>query len=778
MALLALPAGFTACSDDTPGDELTAPEPSTSGTRDATRTSIVVAGRYGGKLEKITEYGVKYSTSSNFPSDATTTVSFEGSPSSVVSTTLSDLSPNTHYYYCWYASTGASTVQSAAGEFTTNATSKPMFSELQCDSLSETVLVLRCQLLEYGDTYLIEQGVSYRVKSNSQNNSYTPVSTDSIDTETNEFVVVLSGLTAATTYEVRPYAKNSSDAEGESGMLEGYGDTQEFTTENQLAPEVEMFDPSGVKSTSATVSGRITSANGSNGVVDEFGICYSTTKEEPTWQDNAIKFEGKTLNQIYAYEMTGLIENTTYYVRFYAKNTVNGKARYGYSDTMHFTTATLKSPSLSIEAGVATPYTITCSAEIYENYDENALVEKGFIWSASSADVTLEEAKSNNCQMEVINTGKNFEGTISGLKMSNSYYIRAYAIYKSDYNEVIGYSTAVYAFTSSFKTATLDSPVVTDVTYTTGTLNGKIASTGNGEIIEKGFCLSRNTSNPRVDNSDLVLKADNDFTAKATGLELETTYWVRAYAICQLEDNQETVYSSYTEFRTSDYERPEFNNTEINSTYTSISASTKLTYTGTGTIVEKGVLLNDETNNWSLSYDNYTQKIVSTDTSDDVISGTFDGLKLGTSYYIGFYTISEIDGKQFVSYDGTYGRGTNGIDTGLWTEARDSSYIDVVIYKWNEDFTAFTEVGIYWSEGSSISVKDMTNKKAATVSPDDFRRYTVRMEGLKAETTYSVGYYYKLNNGTEYTGGTWDFSTTITKTVPSIDDKNSPDKKD
>jgi len=121
------------CQDDAPDSALMAPSTESTGATNVGRTSITVAGRYLGNLDKITrKYGVKYSTSNNFPSDATSYVRFTGSPTSIVSTVLEGLSANTHYYYSWYATTGATEVSSSYGEFTTTATSKAPVQRAEC----------------------------------------------------------------------------------------------------------------------------------------------------------------------------------------------------------------------------------------------------------------------------------------------------------------------------------------------------------------------------------------------------------------------------------------------------------------------------------------------------------------------------------------------------------------------------------------------------------------------------------------------------------------------
>lgn len=77
---------------------------------------------------------------------------------------------------------------------------------------------------------------------------------------------------------------------------------------------------------------------------------------------------------------------------------------------------------------------------VLSNYDENAMVERGFIWDKTKGEITLEEAVTANQFVKVDGKSKTFTGKITGLKPNESYYVRAYAIYKSGDNEKIGYS--------------------------------------------------------------------------------------------------------------------------------------------------------------------------------------------------------------------------------------------------------------------------------------------------------------------------------------------------
>ena len=74
-----------------------------------------------------------------------------------------------------------------------------------------------------------------------------------------------------------------------------------------------------------------------------------------------------------------------------------------------------------------TATTMTVKASI-QNYAANALVEKGFIWSRSQGEQSIEDAKTAGTYKAVTNGENQIVATIEGLEMASSYYIRAYAI--------------------------------------------------------------------------------------------------------------------------------------------------------------------------------------------------------------------------------------------------------------------------------------------------------------------------------------------------------------
>jgi uncharacterized protein (TIGR02145 family) len=141
-------------------------------------------------------------------------------------------------------------------------------------------------------------------------------------TGTGVFVSSITGLTVNTLYYVRAYATN------EAGT--SYGNQITFNTlANPVLPTVTTEAITDIASTTATSGGNVISDGGADVTVR--GICWSTSSN-PTIGDSYTT-DGTGIGSFISY-LTGLGENTTYYVRAYATNSV-GTA---YGNEVSFTT--------------------------------------------------------------------------------------------------------------------------------------------------------------------------------------------------------------------------------------------------------------------------------------------------------------------------------------------------------------------------------------------------------------------------------------------------------
>lgn len=147
------------------------------------------------------------------------------------------------------------------------------------------------------------------------------------------FTSTLTNLLANQTYFVRAYGTNSVGT--------AYGSEVSFTTDPEIPPTVETVSVSEISSIAATVSGNVTS-EGTKSVTSR-GIVYSTSPNPTT--DLSTKTTNGTGLGSFSSSLTGLIENTTYYVRAYAVSI----AGTSYGSQTEFTTKSIQSLSLAFD---------------------------------------------------------------------------------------------------------------------------------------------------------------------------------------------------------------------------------------------------------------------------------------------------------------------------------------------------------------------------------------------------------------------------------------------
>lgn len=766
-----------------------APNLELHGTEEIMRKEVIVSASIAGNLNQVSSYGVQYSLSEQFPDDQTTNVEVGAeAKSGTYTVNISGLTPNTRYYYRAFASTGASEVYSFYDNFTTLSSSAPQVEIMSTDSISENSISFTCRIDEWGNEKLLEHGVQYREyrgKGVTNDDPYIPVKSETV-IEKNEYgtlyQVMVTGLEPATEYEFRAYAKNSETEDGSKGVMEGYGSFVELVSTEELQTaevETQSISDSNIGITSITISGKVTSANGSGGVVDECGFCYSATNSEPTLADNRVTSTFTALNEYFTATITGLSPRTTYYVRAYAKNTVNGKQKEGYGDVFEVITSSLSTPYMNWVwndewSGYAetTANSIHAVAEI-ENYDQEALAEKGLIWSKTVPNITLEEAKTANTALKIEEStkSKNIDGTITGLEMGTNYYVRAYAIYKAGDTEKIGYSDY-----ERFRTAGLETPIleefnVADITYNSANFSCVIASEGNGKITEKGFliCNYSEVSEPTLEtkNTTKIEVKGTEFSATATALKYITTYLARAYVITELAGQTEVVYSNMWQFTTNSITDATFYATQFDedaSTYNSLTVSSGIMELGDGELIERGFYWYDYHNS---SFEKRDSLAVTTGT-DDEYSLKIEGLSPNTYYYVVPYAKKKAGDYEVVSYSNyNYGAWTKSATMPTFTDltAKSESYTTISM---SSGITAIgdgtlTEKGFCWKQGDTPTLDDCTG--SIKVDEGTNEAFSATAEGLIPGYSYYVRAYAKVKIGEKTYNAYSDYHYLYTKSL-------------
>ncbi|MDD4961044.1 MAG: GLUG motif-containing protein, partial [Candidatus Marinimicrobia bacterium] len=231
---------------------------------------------------------------------------------------------------------------------------------------------------------------------------------------------VLSNLSPNTQYYVRPYASNVN------GTV--YGD--ELTFKTLGTPILGSFSLSGVGMDRATASAVLLSTGNPHPV--QHGFCWNT-RGNPDFTDARTEKGPASATGTFSSLITGLEENTLYYIRAYAINAIDSV--YG----QEFSFVTLGPPVVqTLALGAIDSTGVQISGKLLHPGSPAATVY-GFCWdTADNPDI-----RHNTFESESVDTAGVFSGQITGLSANTGYYIRAYAQNSVDtvYGEILNFTT-------------------------------------------------------------------------------------------------------------------------------------------------------------------------------------------------------------------------------------------------------------------------------------------------------------------------------------------------
>lgn len=297
--------------------------------------------------------------------------------------------------------------------------------------------------------------------------------------------------------------------------LSGFGQAQvdlgTIEIEGPGLPTVTTKPITDISDNKATSGGNVT-ADGRASVTAR-GVCWSKS-EYPTIDDEHTQ-NGSGLGE-YKSQLTNLEAGATYYVRAYATNRIG--TAYGEQLTLSSKTGLPQVTTDEVSNILAT--SATCGGEVAAN-SGYAITARGICWSDKTATPTI----SNDHTEEVATTG-HFTSMMIGLDRNTTYYVRAYAVNEkgTNYGE-----TKIFTTLSGLPTVT--TAQVTDIKTTTAICGGNVTNNGGYTITARGICWSSISSTPTPEDNHTNEVADNGaFSSLMTGLEANTTYYVRAYA--------------------------------------------------------------------------------------------------------------------------------------------------------------------------------------------------------------------------------------------------------
>jgi len=361
----------------------------------------------------------------------------------------------------------------------------------------------------------------------------------------------------------------------------------------------------------ATSGGTITGDGGAP--ITSSGICWSKTNNTPTLSDS--KIAGTTASGSFTSVMNNLEENTTYYVRAFAKNNFGT----GYGNVVTFTTPVdITLPQLTTAAITNLTYNTATSGGTITGDGGAAITASGICWSKTNNTPTLSDSTTAGTA-----ASGSFTSVMNNLEENTTYYVRAFATNSvgTGYGNVVTFSTPVNITLPQLTTA-----AITNLSYNTATSGGTITDDGSAAITASGICWSKTNNTPTL--SDLTTAgttASGSFTFVMNNLQENSTYYVRAFAT----NSVGTGYGDIVTFNTS-------------------ADTTKVTFTYNGATVTYGVITSSVTG----------RKWMDRNLGASQVATAYDDYK---AYGHLFQWGRPADGHQLVNYTNrTTGVGVNG----------------------------------------------------------------------------------------------------------------------
>lgn len=278
--------------------------------------------------------------------------------------------------------------------------SGPVLPELEMsDVMDVTTNSVLCyaSIIDNGNAHILERGFVFDTF------QYPTLSNHSvISTEDGSYYSATLPIFPDKVYYVRAFARNSAGV--------GYSDQISFTSGSVL-PVVTTSTVSDITASAAKCGGEVVSAGSSDLVAR--GLCWSTS---PNPTRNNVHVEVGNGVGIFRATLSGLLPNTTYYVRAYAQNQ-NGTS---YGDQYEFTTLSGLPVVTTSEPINVTSTSALAGGEVVS--DAGFPVIRRGICYGTTANPTISDAHT----LDGSGLGQ-FQSHLAGLPQNTRIYIRAYA---------------------------------------------------------------------------------------------------------------------------------------------------------------------------------------------------------------------------------------------------------------------------------------------------------------------------------------------------------------
>ena len=706
------------------------PTVTTASASSVTETSAATGGNVtSGGNASVTERGVVYATTQN-PTTANTKVASGNGTGSFVCD-LSGLQPNTKYYVRAYAINSKGTAYGEEITFITNKSiSLPIVTTAAVTSVTETSAVTGGNVTSDGNASVTERGVVYSTNPN-------PVITNLSNTirpcgsGTGEFTYTITGLQANTKYYVRAYAKNDAGT--------AYGEEISFVTNENTSHNGYEYVDLGLSVKWATM-------NVGAEIPEDYGdyFAWGETAPKEVYDRSTYKWCNGSKNTLTKYNTIssyGIVDNKTQLELSDDAASVNWGGSWRIPTNTEMTELREQCTWTWITQNGVNGYKVTSksngnsiflpAAGYYYDNSSNRARSYGYYWSS-----LLSIGNPDNAWFVYYDTGNKYG------EEGNRYYGRSI-------RAVIG------EYKVEETPPTVTTTTATSVTETSAVTGGNVTSDGNATVTERGVVYAT-TQNPTTSNTKVTSgSGTGSFTCNLSGLQPNTTYYVRAYAI----NSKGTAYGTQVTFTTS---------ISIPTVTTTIVSSIRFNYAMTGgnvtrdggaTVTERGVVYSTSKNPTTAS----ATKVAS-GSGTGVFTTPLGNLSPNTTYYVRAYA-------------------TNSAGTAYGTELTFTTEKQVVMATVTTASvsqvttnSAFVEANVTNDGGGDITERGFvfsTNQYPTTASAAKVTAGTGKgafsstIDGLTPSTKYYVRAYAKNSAGTVY-GGQAIFTTNALPTSVTL----------
>ena len=337
-------------------------------------------------------------------------------------TNISQLSPETKYYFRAFASNSIGIAYGDVFSFTTNEAGEPLVSTEGFSNITSTSVTLFGQIQDIGNDLVTQHGHCWT--SSFSDFSGGPTINDS-KTSLNEtgiasFTSNVLDLNNNTNYSYRAYATNSF------GTV--YGSLMYFSTNNG-EPTVVTIGSVNISASTVELEGNIIGVGDAS--VTQHGHCWSISTS-PTISDSKTSL-GPIGVANFISNVEDLDQNTSYYYRAYATNSFGTV----YGSSMNFSTTDGKPTVVTLQPSNISSSYVDFEGEIISSGDA-PVTQHGHCWSTNPNPIIGDPYTTNgnaNTGAYISNTNLLSEATI--------YYFRAYATnsFGTSYGSVLSFTT-------------------------------------------------------------------------------------------------------------------------------------------------------------------------------------------------------------------------------------------------------------------------------------------------------------------------------------------------